>query len=74
MADLVIVLLRYGPLGVLVLALGVLAFVVYAFVVFLSNHMGKVTQVLDDLVQVTRAMREEMFRLVAEIRELRERR
>lgn len=69
MADLILWLVQYGPLGVLVLSLGVLGLVVYLFVMFLTNHMGKVTSILDDLVQVTRAMREEFYRLVVEIRD-----
>ncbi|HXF72769.1 MAG TPA: hypothetical protein VNO79_09205 [Actinomycetota bacterium] len=37
--------------------------VVWLFVRFLSNHMGRVTKTLEDLVATTRELVEQVFRL-----------
>lgn len=59
-------ILDYGVAAVTLVALG---FVVYWFVRFLSNHMSKVTEVLDRLVDITRDMADEFHRLTSEMRE-----
>lgn len=59
--------LEYGVAAIAVIALGV---VVYLFVKFLTNHMSKITYVLDDLVHLTRSHTEEVFRATRATRDL----
>jgi len=56
--------------GLTALALFAMIAIVWLFVKFLSNHMAKMTGVLEDLANVTRGMSEEVFRQTRATRDL----